>query len=230
MTSRSGHFRQLGAAHPRTSKIATLSIVTVFIFGLSSCAADEQESERPVESAVGFDEAAYANEQWELTVANVPSLANATRPNVSLVRFIEPGEFSQVMMNCLIEAGITNVELTDDGEGFFMKPESLAEHEASTLARYVCTVKYPIEPRYSTPLNREQLENLYDYFVGPQKACLEGQGYQISQPPSKERFIENYYSGDGWDPFIEVVSHIGGGKEQAELANICPKLPANFYD
>lgn len=212
------------------STLMAAGLAAIIVLGVSGCAGQEDAEQASPETAIEFDDAAYAQEHWERAVADAPNLANTAQPNISRVRFIEPSEFSQVMITCLTEAGVTSVEPTPDGEGFMTAPNSQAEFDAATLAGYSCAVKYPTSPKYSVPLDDGQLSRLYDYFAGPQRECLEGEGYQVSDPPSKESFIDNYSSGQGWDPFIEIVSTLRDATKQAALAKVCPALPAGLYE
>lgn len=75
------------------------------------------------------------------------------------------------------------------------------------------------------PMTPELVGRLYDHLV-EMKACLEGFGFDISDPPSKAKFIDQYkqISEDSfpWTPFIDIPSGLPD-KKMKEIFTKCPQ-------
>ncbi len=52
------------------------------------------------------------------------------------------------------------------------------------------------------PATAELLQGLYVLYL-EEAQCLREQGYDISQPPSQDEWVENY-SGESWNPLMDV--------------------------
>lgn len=103
-------------------------------------------------------------------------------PDVEVVREISPSESSGVHNACLVEAGwIQN----DDGS-FSIPDEQMAAHN---LSSYKCAAAYPIADHYLQPMQSEQWSLVYNHYVEEFIPCAAEQGFQVSEPPTRERFI-----------------------------------------
>lgn len=145
-------------------------------------------------------------------------------PNVEMVRVIELEEWAPVQIACMNEAGFA-ATLTDDGEGISwpaLTDGSLIEN--MNLARYVCEVKYPVDPRFYDPLTNDQLRFLYAYRSGELIDCLAAAGYSVSGPPSESVFIE---SEGVWSPYSDIRVSEG---DSGLLQRKCPQNPDELYD
>ena len=52
------------------------------------------------------------------------------------------------------------------------------------------------------PRSEEELDQLYDLSV-EKYDCLVQQGYRPAEPPTREKWLAEYSSGNAWDPFID---------------------------
>lgn len=73
----------------------------------------------------------------------------------------------------------------------------------------------PPEP---PPLNDAFLAGMFELFV-EQARCLTGAGYVISEPPSREEWVENY-DGYSWNPLTDVHD---AGRDVEEADGLCPQ-------
>ena len=73
----------------------------------------------------------------------------------------------------------------------------------------------PPEP---PPLNDEFLAGMFELFV-EQADCLRAAGYVISEPPSREEWVENY-DGYSWNPLIDVFD---AGADVQAADGKCPQ-------
>lgn len=73
----------------------------------------------------------------------------------------------------------------------------------------------PPEP---PPLNDEFLAGMFELFV-EQADCLRAAGYVISEPPSREEWVENY-DGYSWNPLMDVYN---AGEDVQAADGLCPQ-------
>jgi len=54
--------------------------------------------------------------------------------------------------------------------------------------------------------------------------CLEGLGFSISEPPTRETYVEQLESADSeaWDPYADIVE-LATGEEWDEARRACPQ-------
>jgi hypothetical protein len=84
----------------------------------------------------------------------------------------------------------------------------------------------PSEVGELPPLRRmsdEQLSREYDWALLTRQ-CLVDHGQRISEPPSREYFIANYYTQKGWVPWADVGDEMPPAEEFA-LEEACPQGP-----
>lgn len=136
-----------------------------------------------------------------------PTEADPTSPEstltVEIIRYIHPDEFPVVVGACIQEAGWP-VEITPDG-GISFLPVPEDQEQAKQAAVNVCRSRYPIEPKYLEPLDTQQLELLYDWYLAESIPCLEHQGYSGFDPPPLDVFLESD-DADRWFPYSVVLA------------------------
>lgn len=146
---------------------------------------------------------------------------NAVLPHVKVVRFISWDDWSTVIPACLANSGWKGGDLT------FMEAQNnvdQSERGAFQVAVYVCEAQYPVDPRYSLPLNRDQQAYLYAYFVQVLKPCLEQFGYAPpGLAPTLAEFLDRYDL-DPWNPYGAVASG-----DWETMSRNCPAEPAGLY-
>jgi hypothetical protein len=161
--------------------------------------------------------------EWAAVVALHPG---AVRPDVQVVRMIEPDDWSTVMVSCLLDAGYPDVHAVPGG-GVTPGEMPVSQLESYAVARWACAAAYPLDPRYTTPFTDDQLRALYAYLSGELTDCLTEQGYTVSAPPSETTFVESYEESP-WSPYEAVPPGIS--QEQWDLLNTsCPQLPSDLY-
>jgi len=161
------------------------------------------------------------DQQWASVVSRWP---DAQRPEVEVVRLISLAEWGETQAACLQGLGF-EVTTTGDGGINFNVPE--AQQAPLALAQYECAAKYPVDPRYTTPLTRDEIAFLYRYQTGELTECLEAAGYSVPSPPSESKFISDYL-GDGpdWSPYADVVPNSDAAWQ--EISTTCPQVPHGF--
>jgi hypothetical protein len=90
-------------------------------------------------------------------------------------------------------------------------------------------LSFPIDPKYTTPLTDQQLGALYDYNLNTLVPCLEAEGYEVPDAPSKTTFIDTFLS-DPWYPYADAFG--SGSYSQAEyyrVSELCPQWPPDLY-
>jgi len=161
------------------------------------------------------------DQHWASVASQWP---DAQRPEVQRVRTISLAEWGETQVACLQALGF-DVSGTGDGGIQFNVPE--AQQGPLALAQYECDAKYPVDPRYTTPLTREEVAFLYRYQTGDLTACLEAEGYSVPSPPSESKFISDYLGGSPpWSAYQDVVPTRGG--EWESISTKCPQMPKGF--
>jgi hypothetical protein len=163
---------------------------------------------------------AQLDNEWAIVTGQFP---DTTRPYPEIVRLISPEEFPDTRAACLTEQGY--VATVEDGGVEVNVADS--QREALTLARYVCSAEYPIDPKYTEPLTSPQLELLYHYYINTLTPCLEEQGLEPEDPPSFQTFSESYESAGAWTPYKNITSDEANW---SEINKLCPPAPAGLFD
>lgn len=150
-------------------------------------------------------------------------------PEVDLVRFVDEAEWAEVHIECMTSSGFP-VAFLSDGEGI----DASAVPEAQRLdggpfqiAKYICEAKYTLNPAASAQLNESQLGHLYDWYVSESVPCLEAHDVTVAAPPSKQTFIQTYFSSEGWYPYASVDTETISDELWSSLNAACPQSPEN---
>lgn len=199
------------------SKLLALAAVSA-VLALTGCAS-EAEPPKPPTMTEAEKTAAYLTEtdtQWESVLERFP---DAFRPDVDLVRYIQPNEWSKVMASCLSDAGI---EATISEDGGIETSTPVGQEEPHAIAWYVCQAKYPGDPELAQPLTSAELEYLYNYLVNDLTPCLEAEGYKVDDPPSLQTYTDTYLTADAWTPYSSVLG-AGGQESWNKINRKCPQ-------
>lgn len=114
-------------------------------------------------------------------------------PQVDPIREITPAESKEVHDQCLVERGWVM------SEGGFTYPAD--QRQAFFLESYICIASYPIRQEYLEPLDEAAWGRIYDYWVSETVPCFRAEGLDVSEPPTKETFLE----GRAWTPDSDYV-------------------------
>ncbi|MGO0576516.1 hypothetical protein [Ornithinimicrobium panacihumi] len=195
-------------------------LAVVSAMALSSCAAGQPSPKSPditdVSERISYQ--GYADDAWERVVAIFPE---STRPVVDTVDTISPDDWAKVQSTCLQEQGFPVKAMLDGG--LFFGDVHPDQGQALHVAMYVCEVRFPIDAKYLTPLDDEEIERIFQYQTGPLTECLEARGHRVPEPPSFERFSAELLNGSlQWSAYGDVrVPH----QEWLELNEACPQVP-----
>ncbi|HWK19842.1 MAG TPA: hypothetical protein VNR37_03610 [Microbacteriaceae bacterium] len=168
------------------------------------------------------------DQAWTQFAARFPDVE---RPSIERVRYIDIGEWPTVIGDCMHTEGFTQVGVNAFGDGIDFGEVPAEQEEAFELARYVCTARYPLDPKISRPLDDDQISRLYDYYVGEHIKCLEELGYTIPEPPTRQSFIETYAT-QPWLPiqFAAQQARALGMDAMVEMMRTCPQLPEGLWN
>lgn len=161
---------------------------------------------------------------WGMVVSQYP---DAVRPEVERVRFVQLDEVAPIIADCLVSAGWTDVTATPDS-GIDSGTVPTAQAEAYAIAFYVCHAKYPLDPKYSVPLDDDQIKLIYAYYRDGLAPCLEAQGFQVPDAPSEQQFLDTYAETGGWDVYGNVAPQVDQ-EGWYEINAECPQLPEDLY-
>ncbi len=126
-------------------------------------------------------------------------------PNVAVVRWVSPDEQTQTHASCLHDEGF---DVTLEPDGSISADYPADQDSAYDLASYVCLAKYPVDPKYTRPLNDIQIRRVYDYDVDVLVPCLEAAGYG-SDIPSWSVFHSKWIEGRPWNPANDIFANLG---------------------
>lgn len=106
------------------------------------------------------------------------------------------------VVRCMHEKGWGDVDAMSGGYSFDGVPR--AQQGALNDDLTACETDAGPAPN-EEPLSRAEVAVIYERWVDA-KTCLEGLGYEISEPPSRNVFIEDYLhsSGGPWSPFADL--------------------------
>ena len=122
-------------------------------------------------------------------------------PKVALERWIHPTEVGAVAEECFAEAGF-EVRSVANGEGFDVVSQVSGDQgKVLSLAHYVCTARFFVDPYYMQLPTRDQIRVTYEYYIEVLSPCLGGQGYEVPEPPSLETFIAQHWTPEEWTPY-----------------------------
>ena len=145
---------------------------------------------------------------------------NAKIPQAKVIKKVTISEWPDAMAACMTAAGFQTT-VTKDGGVTGRTPNG--QQEANLIATYVCNVEYPLQAKYTKPLDEKQLSALYAYYTITLTRCLAKHGVQVPTPPSLSSFEQTYQS-KPWTPY----SFVPPSKGEA-LSRTCPQVPPHPY-
>ena len=85
--------------------------------------------------------------------------------------------------------------------------------------------RFTVDPDVSRPSTRDQAKVFHEYHVAMAVPCLRSLGYQPSDPPSLETFLDLSAAGRWWDPREELgLDSLPGNAYEASI-DACPQAP-----
>lgn len=119
------------------------------------------------------------------------------------------------MAACFTEAGYP---ATVDGSGVSVPSGSRDSAFMEVVQTCDATVGVvPYEPPTPSFLREHYAEQMAT------KRCLEGEGYDIAEPPSEDVFVETYTTSEPWLPYTSIVEIDVSDAEWDRLNEVCPQ-------
>jgi hypothetical protein len=133
---------------------------------------------------------------------------------------ISSQEAGELMQQCMSNRG-WEVELNEFAELESNLPDESQSDEYNADIE-ACWGEHDLDkpPR---PMDQATAEAYFDLLV-ESAGCLEDLGFSISEPPSRETYVEQLASADSlpWDPFADIVELVTG-EEWDEARRACPQ-------
>jgi len=128
-------------------------------------------------------------------------------------------EVVRLLARCVRDRGFP-VSLTQDGPGLSYESVPPEQNQLAYAVEVAC--KAGLHVRSPEPVSVEQLEKGYAYEVAL-AACLEDQGYSVSDPPSLDSFID---SQGYWNPYFDLSVPLS---DWVPLNRVCPQNPVGGF-
>lgn len=163
------------------------------------------------------DSALYS--QWRDGYAKMYHITNP--PSVPPVKTVAPEDATGLFNECLRSKGFAAAS-----DGSYNVP--VAQENAFQGAEYVCRVSYPPAAKTLQPLTTQQKGIWYDYVVKTEVPCLDGQGFHVTNVPSRDTFISSFDS-NTYTPYTEVLQELSPSQRneafEVRLNSKCPQQP-----
>lgn len=144
-------------------------------------------------------------------------------PHVEVIREVTLSESQSVHENCVVEDGWVQ----NDDESFSVADD---QQLAIGVSWYTCMAAYPIADRYLQPMQPEQWGMVYDHYIEDFIPCAQEHGFEVSEPPTRERFLA---ATESWAPVAdierELARAIGRGEFESfdDFYQTCPTTPTD---
>lgn len=214
------------SATVRSRIAAILTVLTVSV-GVGGCSGFVLLPAPPAPTLADADQPAaieaYLDGRWKGIVAMYPG---AVRPDVDLVRIIEPNEWARMQESCVRDQGF-DVTANNQG-GISISEIPIEQQESLAIAQFACEAMYPVDLSWDLPLTDDELSYLYDYFTKVLTPCLESHGIDVPEPSSRTTFVDSYVAGDAWNPYVNVMGT--RGVQWGDINKKCPQAPPGFRE
>jgi hypothetical protein len=123
---------------------------------------------------------------------------------------------------CLSENGYPDAQVQEDGSlSYDLRKEQSGDYNDALNQCMDAEC-----PECSESPSTEALTKLYRLNVEAKK-CLEGEGLTISEPPSEQKFIDDYGTDATWLPWAEVGASLAKSGQLQSMLEKCPD-PTNY--
>lgn len=132
-------------------------------------------------------------------------------------------EWQGALVQCMHDVGWTNVVEAEANWGIEDNSLTMEQRGAFKESLADCESQVGVAP-VDLPLTDDEIRLVYSHWI-KQKECLEGLGYEISDPPSEDTFVAQakaHKVGADWNPFAEV--HVVD-EDPNEVFRQCPQMP-----
>ncbi len=145
---------------------------------------------------------------------------DAKIPKVKVLQRVTTATWPGIYSRCLTSNGFPTKVNADGGAAGYVPT---GQNEAYLIASYKCSAEYPLQAKYTKPLDTKQVKLLYTYDTGKLTKCLKKHGVVAGRPPSLATFEQNFQS-DPWSPYSSAPL-----SDLSKLNKSCPQVPANLY-
>jgi hypothetical protein len=145
------------------------------------------------------------------------------RPEVAVEEIGTVDGFSEHLSGCMAEAGFDSWGSGPYGlDMSTVNPDGAQSTPEQQYSYYGCVARFP----NIDPLTDEQLDFVYDYYQRWLVPCLETEGQQLRDVPTRAQFHE-YRAVNGWlwGPYSAMVEYPQGAELDALLVKCKPTLP-----
>jgi hypothetical protein len=194
-------------------RFGLLGLVLLLSAVVGGCSSSPEHRSTPSASSSKSPASAQLAEQRQQILDQYP---NAQIPKTHVIREVSLQEWATVVSACMTAAGFPT---TADANGQATGVVAAGQDEAHQIATYVCQVEYPLQAKYTTPLDSSQLKRLYVYYTGDLTKCLEKHGVTVPTPPSFQTFSQQYNGSNAWSPY---------SGEPASVMHLEPKCPLDL--
>lgn len=169
---------------------AAASAILLLLLGANGCALEQRPPEGPGQARITSEVRERLDRQWRLSDLE----GIIVRPRFEHREVIGASEWAPKMSECMAASGVVNWGY-DATEGLFIPGDSATTSEQ--LQFYWCFEKYPTVDL----LTRAQIDFIYDYYVRWLIPCLESNGYNVMNAPSRRAFRDADPSIERWNPY-----------------------------
>lgn len=196
-------------------------LVSLLLGGCQSTTDTDPESPHPeAEPAAGSADPATEREEWLASYAAAHDIDPV--PEVAVVHVVTPSESKAVVDECVVDQGWEQLP-----DSTFQYPSE--QDQAFALAMYVCMASYPVDPTLTGPPDQDQWAAIYDYWMTETMPCLDAEGYELSEPPSRETFLAS----PTWSPDTpgvrdQIAVQVRDGtvpSHEHVFTEVCPVMP-----
>lgn len=118
--------------------------------------------------------------------------------------------------------------MTQTGEDRFEISVPEEQTDAFNIAQHTCELEYPIDSETQhAPYNEEQIGRVYDWQTGEARECFEAHGINVSDPPSRQQFIDEWFNGMNLSWWLGDFAPVANDDLPDK---ICPIIPLDVYE
>lgn len=202
-----------------------LGAVAMAVAVLVGCASAPEPPRPATPEQIAALHEQQARDWWDSVSGGAPM------PEVDVIEELPPEESYARQNECLQDADIPGVTVTDDGgwsfegdvdgEIDFEDPLFLQMQQQS----WICAQQFPPSGEDAYVLSASELAWLHDFYVQRHRPCLASLGFEAIDFPGREQFVVDEVGYPPWVPHDYSVSPIPTRMEWALLAERCP-LPS----
>ncbi len=205
-------------------KRAAWVATSLSILMLVACSGGIKPPDLPNYSASDLEAQTLVDNERALD-ALLDEFPDAQVPTVERVRLVTLEEWPEAMASCLTVEGFDAV--AEDGGLGTSAPDG--QELPYAIAYYICSIEYPIDPRVMVPLVDDQIRYLYEYYTQVATPCLQGEGYEVPEPPSLQTYVSTYGQPGSWETYKLVAEAVSSQEEWERINRLCPQIPVELY-